>query len=570
MKRLFAMFLALCMALSLAACGGDKEPTSTKDPSAPAGTVGANTGYQGELPLVKEGEKAKITIGVVAHNRVSDYEDNAYTKWLEEQTGIDIEVQVFSGTQSEAATQFALMAAGNDKLPDILFRFSGIKKPEAQQYGRDGYFLDLTEYMEKYSYYWNESLDTVLADDPSVKDVMLQLAKDPVSGGMYWLPTMEDVPLDTPKCHTWINTAWLDAVGMEAPNTIDELYDVLVAFRDQDPNGNGKKDEIPMIGRTNIYRDIVHWLLNAFTFTDDTYRYSVDANGVVTGQADSGEYRQALIFINKLVNEGLLSPLTWTQSAAELKALINPEDNVYTCGIITGHADVEFEVGGDSIFAYEPLKPLADATGKGGYGPRTYYTLNNSTFITESCQNPELAFKLLDFMCSQESALRQRWGEFGVDWTWTDEGTTGNLGGQAKLKILNSTQFSTDNNRSWHLVNTISSERYWEYETDFSNTEDWDTVRVLKLVEGFDNYLEAGMPKNYIVPLAYTEEEDDLVTEYDADLASYISQCRADFSNGVTDPNDDAAWKTYLDGLEALHYSDLVQVAQSAYTRSVS
>ena len=36
-----------------------------------------------------------------------------------------------------------------------------------------------------------------------------------------------------------------DNLGLEAPTTVDELYDVLVAFRDNDPNGNGQKDEIP-------------------------------------------------------------------------------------------------------------------------------------------------------------------------------------------------------------------------------------------------------------------------------------------------------------------------------------
>ena len=38
---------------------------------------------------------------------------------------------------------------------------------------------------------------------------------------------------------------WLENVGMEAPTTIDEWYDVLTAFKEGDPNGNGEQDEIP-------------------------------------------------------------------------------------------------------------------------------------------------------------------------------------------------------------------------------------------------------------------------------------------------------------------------------------
>lgn len=33
---------------------------------------------------------------------------------------------------------------------------------------------------------------------------------------------------------------WLDQLGLEAPRTLDEIYDVMVAFRDQDPAGNGE------------------------------------------------------------------------------------------------------------------------------------------------------------------------------------------------------------------------------------------------------------------------------------------------------------------------------------------
>ena len=39
----------------------------------------------------------------------------------------------------------------------------------------------------------------------------------------------------------FIYEPWLDALGLEMPTTTEEFYKVLVAFRDMDPNGNGKK-----------------------------------------------------------------------------------------------------------------------------------------------------------------------------------------------------------------------------------------------------------------------------------------------------------------------------------------
>ena len=45
--------------------------------------------------------------------------------------------------------------------------------------------------------------------------------------------------------HFFINAAWLNKLGLAVPTTIDELTDVLRAFRDDDPNGNGLADEVP-------------------------------------------------------------------------------------------------------------------------------------------------------------------------------------------------------------------------------------------------------------------------------------------------------------------------------------
>ena len=44
----------------------------------------------------------------------------------------------------------------------------------------------------------------------------------------------------------YINQKWLDNLGLDMPTTTDELRDVLQAFREKDPNGNGQTDEIPL------------------------------------------------------------------------------------------------------------------------------------------------------------------------------------------------------------------------------------------------------------------------------------------------------------------------------------
>src|SRR5689334_3790264 len=73
----------------------------------------------GEFPVVKD----KITIKVLVSNgeQISDFNDNAYTKWLEDKTGIDLQIDVVNS--SDAQTKLNLVLASGD-LPDLLLGFN--------------------------------------------------------------------------------------------------------------------------------------------------------------------------------------------------------------------------------------------------------------------------------------------------------------------------------------------------------------------------------------------------------------------------------------------------------------
>ena len=106
-------------------------------------------------------------------------------------------------------------------------------------------------------------------------------------------------------------------IGIHAASyPVDELYEVLKKFATEDHNGNGKADEIPLVGIDVNYRsDVVVFLVNAFVYCNDTNVFDV-TDGKVWVPYTTDEYRQALIYLNKLYSEGLLSPLFYTISAA--------------------------------------------------------------------------------------------------------------------------------------------------------------------------------------------------------------------------------------------------------------
>ena len=581
MKKILALLLIVCMILPLAACGGETTTgeggevgeevrTETVNSIKSATTIpeGETYSLDAKLPLVPEGEEATLNIGVVVSANTTDYKDNDYTHWLEEKTGINLEFTQFAGTSSDTAPQIALMTAAGEKLPDILMRFSGISKSQGGKYGRDGYFRDISEYFKDpdMNYYRRWGLKKFFSDHPEANDILMTRATDADTGAIYSYPFMTNEREDRPKCHIQINKLWLEKLGLEMPRTPDELYDVLVAFRDQDPNGNGIKDEIPMIGRPTSYKDVIHWVMNAFVFVNDSYYFNIE-DGQLYLPYTTDEYRQALIFIKKLVDEGLLSSQTWTISNEEYKSLLNPTDGVYTVGICGANIYADILTSGHTMQDYQEVPPLKDAGyGKGGYGPMTYYLMEFNTFITEDCENPELAFRFMDFLSGPENWKYLRWGPAGGNWDYTGE--VDENGFPITETISDDDPQTYPNNHTWHTYAGLSSSNPLAEDKDLSNPDDFRTARWIHDRDIIQYYEQAGQPEEEFFFANYTEEESDYRADFVSDLQDFIKTSRANFCNGVADPSSDADWETYLDGLNRLRVDEWIDSTQTAYDRT--
>lgn len=180
-------------------------------------------------------EKVSIRV-VVKHDIGTDqlsFSDMKLFKEIAEQTNMDIQWEEIPS--SAMAEKLGLILAGGD-LPDA---FWGEGLSDADVLNNAGTaFIPLNDLIENYA----PNLKALFEKRPELKAVVT--ASD---GNIYSLPRVRE--LYFPAGHTtWgINQKWLDALGLDMPTTIDELYDALVAFKTGDPNGNGKTDEIPLI-----------------------------------------------------------------------------------------------------------------------------------------------------------------------------------------------------------------------------------------------------------------------------------------------------------------------------------
>jgi len=608
MKKYIALLLVLIMALGLVACGGTttttppvlddssvpdtSEPETPEIPTMPGEETDGewngdyetatfadvrkygfgSTAWDGSMPLSTT--KQKLTIGTVASEYVTDFDTNALTVWLEEQTGLDLVFHVFAGTTSDIETQVNLMFIGGEKTPDIMLTL-GFSNARRSEYMREGYLVNVAGYMMTDSPYWAKKLEEICGDDVAKYATFMNgienYCSDMTTGMCYGPAFVSDNPTDAVHVETHINTEWLKKLNLKAPTTIDELYDVLVAFRDQDPNGNGKKDEVPLMGLTNTNgRGVDDYIINAFIQYSHNRYAMIDDDGKAFAHYTTDEYREALKFINKLVDERLIRATAFVGTGDDLMRMLNPVgDEPYTVGICCAWITGDFQSASNSINIYESIPALKDYTGKGGYSLFDAGVFTNRFCITSSCEDVRTAWRFMDFMCSDEAFMRQRWGQQGVDWDWIENTEfkdmakgNGVWGGDAEWVLLNRDAKNTKWGYPMGIYTEKSPEQFYNpNDNSFENTyykKSADNVLLQQAV---------GSPKNELLVFTRTDEENEIFTSYNAELSSYWRTFKDECCMGYKDINDDAVWNEYLKTMEQLGVNEIIEVAQSSYDR---
>ena len=496
----------------------------------------------------------KLSVGIPQKSFVQDYDNNAFTKYLEENTGVDIEFVYFSGTATEYKQQLALMASSGEELPDVMSGFYDMGSNLVNTYGQDGYFLDLTELIDKYADTYKKAFKEL---DKEKQESITRTITDPDTGCIYAMPYVGMPLQDDLQSMMYINQRWLDAVGMKAPTTIDELYNVLKAFKTQDPNGNGQADEIPMLGTETI----MNYVINAFIYYEYDHPYNVE-NSKVYAPYTTDEYREALRFLNKLCKEGLYSDLSFTlKSKTDLKNLYTPASGIAQVGIIWGHPQLNANPLSAVLEEYTALDALKDATGKGGYCVVKQGHCRVSTFITKDCENPELAMKFCDFFYEDETVTRARYGEKDVD--WKVQSGISHTGEEASIYILNGQAFF-EGSQTWGQmhIGMLKTENFMTV----ADTDDIAQSRTIRLLgESHQVFKNAKLKEETINGIVYNNDEFEVKEAYESTLNGYMKQETILFVQGQK--NIETDWDAYIKQIDDLGLSSVLAFKQSAYDR---
>lgn len=521
------------------------------------------------------GEGTTLTIGLVQNTLTTDYEDNYLTNLIEESTGVNLEFFFFPSDSTEAKQKFSMMVAGGEELPDIVCL--GLSDIERYNYGSGGYFIPLNDYMENDAENWNIMMDTWAT--PEQKANLLRDAYS-FDGNMYVFPTFYCDPADAVALYMSINQTWLDNLGLEVPTTTDELYNVLKAFKEQDANGNGDpNDEIPMMGHTGWQGDVSTFLMNSFTYyafnSDFGYQLTAE-NGQLSAPFVTDEFREGLRFIRKLVEEGLLSDLSFSQTDAELKSIMQaPDDQDSLVGVMVGHPSAIFGSGVARVKDYIGIPSLEGPDGV-EYAPFNYQGGSNSIFITCDCENPDEAFRFLDAMQDTELSLSMRFGEKDVHWRYAEGESRYSGIGEEYTAVYEQgfnpdevVPWTTENNIIWH-DNTLNSLPPLLMGGNL-NVPYTDELQEYKLGELCYNTFPARYnlhPEEMPIKVIFNEEETNRINDIQTSIQTYVDESITRFALG--DMDIESGWDAYLAELDAMGLSEYLETSQTAYDRGNS
>ncbi|WP_152394997.1 ABC transporter substrate-binding protein [Paenibacillus guangzhouensis] len=550
--------LVLTLALMLSACGGNSSQQSEQpaDPSGekPAAQEDVFTEV-GTYPIVKK----PMTIKMFAPqlSTIENMETNTYTKFLEEKTNIKIEWDLVPDNALNDRKQ--LMLASGD-YPEVILH-GALTKEEQMKYGKQGVFIPLNDLIDKYA----PNIKKAMADIPYMKASIT--APD---GNIYALPQVNECYHCDNALKMWINKAWLDKLGLQVPTTTEEFHNVLKAFKEKDPNGNGKADEIPLTGSDEMWTgNVSAFLMNSFIVDDYTEKNAGTFLRVVDGKVDfvanKEEWKQGLLYLNQLYKEGLIDPASFTQNADAIQQLANREkDNVM--GALST-ALISYAYSMDSKAPrhkdYVVVPPLK---GPNGVQQTLFFAgINNSQFAITNKATPEqqiAAIRFADYLYTEESIVLQENGPEGGGWRKATEGELGMDGKPAKYTNIVKTDKKPTHNDGWEQIGP--SLRTYAYRASWTAPQDplADNGYGTRLNNVSKEYEPYHSKEQYPNGLFIALEDAEISAQIKTTLVDYVKSNMAQFITGSKDINKE--WDAYVKGLDGLQLAQYLEIYQKA------
>ncbi|TBL76612.1 extracellular solute-binding protein [Paenibacillus thalictri] len=386
-KLLFLTLTASLSAASLAACSpqNQSDGKTAGSASAPAPAASASTQAAAPKPQLKS-----LQIW-----QKDDYNTYPVAKFLEEKTGYKVQYDMLP--QDKPQDKLNILIASGEPYDAITTTGTTDFKALYSDYAKKGALTDLGPLIDKYG------PNIKAAVDPAV----LEAAK--IDGKLYAIPT-KSIP--NVIASLYIRQDWLDKVGMKAPTTLDELVEVLKAFKEKDPGGNGDKNIPFTIRGDNFFVDNI---VGAFGMPN----FWNDVNGKLTPRIMDPAYPEYVKFMSELFKQGLLDK----EFAANKDATAKEKFTSGRAGmILMNWSDVPniADALTKNVPAAKALYIPALKGKDGKLGLSATQGFDRITYVPKASKHPEDAVKWLNAKLEPETFKAMAIGEENKHYTFKD------------------------------------------------------------------------------------------------------------------------------------------------------
>jgi putative aldouronate transport system substrate-binding protein len=483
------------------------------------------------LPLVDQ--PIKLTM-MGAEDMQRNWEDLYFFKGMEADTNIQFE---YTTLPSSSYSERKNLAFASNELPDVFFN-GGLSSNDEVNYGSQGMLIPLEQLIADYA----PTLTKLFEDYPEIRQSIT--APD---GHIYALPQIADHPRDRfPRL--FVNGEWLNNLNIsQLPSTVDELYDMLVKFRDQDPNQNGVADEIPLTGDNKLHylRPI---MLSYFGYVSDFIHVKDDKAVFVPAQSG---YKEYLAFMQKLYAEKLLDPEIFSQNKAQMTA--KGENELY--GVMGNSLPIfggkDKQVVPNNILDNPQMPPLVSEAGATPIYPERDTIRRGMFAITSANKHPEATIRWLDYLYSEEGYLHAQYGIEGESYRWSDTDPK-------YVEYIVPEGMLENDYKNMKVSNLGYGFANEELEKKFLNSN-WLGFVLNDQVGQYVDYGQKAFPLAY-----FTEEELQRVNAITVDLQTFIEQMEAKIVVGQ-DPV--SKWEEYVQTMNKMGVEELVGIYQASYDR---
>ncbi|GEM_PF-2760789 len=382
-------FVLSCLAILMLTtaflwAGGAKENAS---PTAP-----------GEMPKVtifnNRPAREKLPEGI-------DFYNNQYINFIRESSGIDL---IFMRPENTTYYDKLNLIMSSSDMPDLIQgRFEDLYR-----YAKEGLLVPLDDLLAKYG-----------------KDILKNMPENmwkhaTVDGKIYGIPSVYFYPIpgkdSIPNRVLWMRRDWSAKLGLQDPVTLDDFTALLRAFKNNDPDGNGKNDTFGISAYIrNGDLQGLDPIFGAFGVIQ-TGGFWSEVDGKVVYNPTKPQMKEALKYLNMLYKEGLLDPefymlnnTQWMERVYQGRVGIwqgswwEPEQRTTSIIKNTGVANL---TGG-------LVKPIHAPIGPEGYkGNAATLALSEGVyFVTVDADDPSVPVKLFNWLFSDKGSSY----DFGIE-----------------------------------------------------------------------------------------------------------------------------------------------------------